>query len=108
VVPKGYWVAHIEVQNPKPYQIYAEGATEAFKKYGGRPLARGGKVISLEGREYPRNVVIEFDSVQAAIRCYNSPEYQEARSHRVDNAIGDVMIIEGVEIPDEGMSQGPN
>ncbi|HEX7853988.1 MAG TPA: DUF1330 domain-containing protein [Sphingobium sp.] len=71
-------------------------AINTFKKYGGRPLARGGSVVSLEGVERPRNVVIEFDSVDAALTCYNSPEYQEAKSNRDGHAAGDIMIIEGV------------
>ncbi|WP_156677933.1 DUF1330 domain-containing protein [Sphingomonas profundi] len=92
---KGYWIAHVRVDDVEPYGLYATGATEAFKKYGGRPLARGGIVVSLEGTERPRNVVIEFDSVDAALRCYHSPEYQAARSLRVGHAVGDIMIIEG-------------
>lgn len=95
-MPKAYWVAHVEVANADPYAIYAAGATVAFAKYGGRPLARGGRTIGLEGGERPRNVVIEFDDVDAALRCYNSPEYQEAMSHRVGHAQADIMIIEGV------------
>lgn len=95
-MPKAYWIAHVEVANADPYAIYAAGATEAFNKYGGRPLARGGKIIGLEGKERPRNVVIEFDDVDAALRCYHSPEYQHAKAHREGQAEADIMIIEGV------------
>lgn len=94
-MPKAYWVAHVSVEHPDPYAIYAKGATEAFQKYGGRPLARGGRTITLEGNERPRNVVIEFESVEAALGCYNSPEYQAAKEHRVGHAQADLMIIEG-------------
>ncbi|UZW55363.1 DUF1330 domain-containing protein [Sphingobium sp. JS3065] len=95
-MPKGYWIAHITVENPEAYQLYTVGATDAFRLFGGRPLARGGRMVSLEGTTRPRNVVIEFDSLDAALRCYNSPEYQAARAHRIGNATGDIMIIEGV------------
>lgn len=95
-MPKGYWVAHVNVTNSDPYAVYAKGATEAFEKYGGKPLARGGKTISLEGGERPRNVVIEFESVDQAIKCYRSPEYQAAKRHRQGHADADLMIIEGV------------
>lgn len=97
-MPKAYWVAHVKVEDLNPYYAaYAKGATEAFVKYGGRPLARGGKTVSLEGNERPRNVVIEFDSVEHALRCYHSPEYQAAKLHRLGQAEADLMIIEGVE-----------
>jgi uncharacterized protein (DUF1330 family) len=95
-MPKAYWVAHVRVDNPDPYAAYAAGATEAFKRYGGRPLARGGRVVSLEGEERPRNVVIEFDDIDAALRCYNSAEYQSAKLNRDGHADADLMIIEGV------------
>lgn len=96
-MPKGYWVAHVNVDHPEPYAEYAQRATQAFQKYGGRPLARGGRTITLEGNERPRNVVIEFDSVEQALSCYNSPEYQAAKQHRLGHAQADLMIIEGAD-----------
>lgn len=96
-MPKAYWIAHVEVKDPDPYSVYIKGATAAFVKYGGRPLARGGNVHGLEGLTRPRNVIIEFDSVDAALRCYNSAEYQEAKTHRKGHSVGDVMILEGIE-----------
>jgi len=94
---KAYWIAHVEVFDAEPYAIYAQGATESFMKYGGKPLARGGFTHHLEGQTRPRNVVIEFDSMETALACYNSPEYQAAKSHREGKAIADLMIMEGIE-----------
>ena len=95
-MPKAYWIAHVTVTNPEPYALYAEGATEAFAKHGARVLARGGQVEGLEGQARARNVVIEFDSMEAALACYNSPEYQAAREHRIGNGEIDLVILEGV------------
>ncbi len=55
--------------------------------------------MGLEGTERARNVVIEFDSLDQALECYNSPEYQSAKSHRDHHAHADLMIIEGVSQP---------
>jgi uncharacterized protein (DUF1330 family) len=96
-MPKAYWIAHVEVKDPDPYSTYVKGATAAFGKYGGRPLARGGKIHGLEGNTRPRNVIIEFESIEAALRCYRSPEYQEAKAHRNGHSVGDLMILEGIE-----------
>ena len=94
---KGYWIAHVEVTNPDQYQKYVEGSAAAFKKYGARMFARGGPVKHLEGDNgRPRNVVIEFESMQTALDCYNSEEYQAAKAHRKDAGIADIMIMEGV------------
>ncbi|WP_316149754.1 DUF1330 domain-containing protein [Cupriavidus sp. BIC8F] len=94
---KAYWVAHVDIFDAEAYSIYAKGATESFEKYGGKPLARGGFTQHLEGEIRPRNVVIEFDSMEAALACYNSPEYQAAKSHREGKAVADLMIMEGTE-----------
>ncbi|RQR35450.1 DUF1330 domain-containing protein [Burkholderia sp. Bp9143] len=94
---KAYWIAHVEVFDAESYAIYAKGATESFEKYGGKPLARGGFTRHLEGQQRPRNVVIEFDSMETALACYNSPEYQAAKAHRDGKAVADLMIVEGIE-----------
>lgn len=92
---KAYWIAHVTVTDPEQYQIYAAGTAEPFRKYGATILARGGQYSALEGTDRPRNVVIEFPSYEAALECYNSPEYQAARAHRVDAGIADITIVEG-------------
>lgn len=93
---KAYWIAHVTVTDPEPYKLYADAAPEAFRKYNARILARGGRHVQLEGDGKARNVVIEFDSYDDAVACYNSPEYQSARAHRVDAGLADIMIVEGV------------
>ena len=49
----------------------------------------------MEGAGRARNVVIEFPSMQAALDCYNSPEYQAAKAIRVTVADGEITIVEG-------------
>ncbi len=91
-----YWIAHVTVTEPDAYKNYADAAPEAFKKYNARILARGGRCEQLEGNGRPRNVVIEFESLEDAVACYNSPEYQSARKHRENAGIADLVIVEGV------------
>ena len=95
-MPKAYWIAHVTVTNPDQYKLYANDAPVAFKKYGATILARGGTAEQMEGKGRPRNVVIEFPSLQAALDCYNSPEYQAARAKREGAGEADVVLVEGV------------
>jgi len=94
-MPKGYIIARVTVTKPEAYAEYAKGATEAIKQYGGRPLVRGGAHEALEGQARARNVVIEFDSVEAARRYYNSPEYQAAKAKREGACEGEFVLVEG-------------
>ena len=96
-MPKGYWIAQIDVTDPEPFKDYAAGATEAVKKHGGRYLARGGKAQALEGPARARNVIIEFPNFQAAVDCFNSPEYQAAKAHRDGHCTAQFLVVEGLE-----------
>jgi uncharacterized protein (DUF1330 family) len=91
-----YIIALINVTNPEPYQEYAKRATPASAKHGGTYLVRGGAKHPLEGDiPFQRIVVAEFASVEAAKQFYHSPEYQEARKHRLDAADLHMAIVEG-------------
>lgn len=94
---KAYWIAHVDINDPQQYGQYTRRAPAAFAQYGGRILARGGRSEALEGRPTPqRSVVIEFDSYEQALACYQSGLYQDAKSHRQGVALAEVIIVEGV------------
>ncbi|CUK27429.1 hypothetical protein TA5114_03257 [Cognatishimia activa] len=94
-MPKAYWVAHVTVTDPDRYKLYAEGTAAPFEKYGAKVLARGGTYHVLEGFDHPRNVVIEFPDLDTALACFNSPEYQAAREHRLGAGDVNITIVEG-------------
>lgn len=79
------------------YGKYAELAGPAIAKHGGTFVARGGRFVQLEGKERPRNVVARFPSVDAAVDCYHSPEYQEALSHARGASERELMVVETSE-----------
>jgi uncharacterized protein (DUF1330 family) len=96
---KGYWIARVDVKDDAVYAKYRDANAIAFKKYGARFLIRGGKFENPEGSSRSRNVVIEFPSYQAALDCWNSPEYKHAISIRAPISEGDIVIIEGYDGP---------
>ncbi|MDJ1158910.1 DUF1330 domain-containing protein [Chelatococcus sp. SYSU_G07232] len=96
-MPKGYVIARITVTDPEQYAVYARLATEAIRKYGGRPLVRGGRCEHVEGDGRPRNVVIEFESFDRALAYYHSPEYQAAKKERETAGVGEFVVVEGAE-----------
>lgn len=93
---KGYWIALVTVTDPARYTDYQKVAPEAFAQYGARFLVRGGEADTLEGQTFQRHVVIEFESKDQALACYNSPEYQAARAYRLSACIANVVIVEGL------------
>ncbi|MEL6871775.1 MAG: DUF1330 domain-containing protein, partial [Pseudomonadota bacterium] len=94
-MPKGYVIARAMVTDPEKWADYAGGASAAMKTYGGTPIVRGGRCEVAEGEGRARNVVIEFPDMETALSCYNSPEYQAAREHRLGAGIANITIVEG-------------
>ncbi len=76
--------------------LYAT-AKPVFERHKARFLVRGGEYSALEGTNRNRNVVIEFDSYEEALACYNSPEYQAAKAIRTAVSTGDLLIIKGCD-----------
>ena len=94
---KGYWLVRMDVHDPEKYKDYVAANAAAFRKYGARFIVRGGPFENPEGKSRARNVVIEFPSQQAALDCWNSPEYKKALAIRAPISTADMVIIEGYE-----------
>lgn len=96
-MPSALWIAHVEVTDPESYGKYAKAAGAPIAAHGGVFLARGGNYVQLEGNDRARNVVARFPSLQAAVDCYHSAEYQAALAHAKGASIRDLVVVEEVE-----------
>lgn len=96
-MPKGYWIARVDVHDTELYERYVAANAAVFAAYGARFLVRAGQFQAPEGTSRSRNVVIEFPSYQAAVDCYNSPAYQEVLQLRLPVSTGDLVIVEGYD-----------
>ncbi|WP_102225018.1 DUF1330 domain-containing protein [Acidimangrovimonas sediminis] len=94
-MPKGYWVAHVDVDDPEVYALYRDANAAPFAEYGARFLVRGPAQEQREGHCRARTVVIEFPSIEAARACYESAGYQAAKAIRDPVSTGDLVILEG-------------
>ena len=94
-MPKGYWIVRVSVRDEARYPDYLAAARPAFEKFDANFLVRGGAFETMEGQARERNVVVEFKDREAALACYQSPEYQAARALRQKYADSDFIIVEG-------------
>ena len=93
---KGYWIAlYKKIDNTNNLGDYAKKATETIIKHGGKPLVRGGRYEVLEGDDFPRTVIWEFPSYDAAKKCYNSSEYQTAWNLAKKTTKRNLQVVEG-------------
>jgi uncharacterized protein (DUF1330 family) len=75
---------------------YAKLAGPAITAGGGRFLVRGIPSKTYEAGLDQRTVLIEFDSVAAAVATHDSPGYQAALAALGDGAEREIRIVEGV------------
>ena len=91
-----FWVGRVQISDAEAYAAYAKRAGPAIEKHGGRFLARGGKHVTLEGEDYPRIIVVEFPSLEQAVACYNSKDYQAAWALQKGAAFREISVVEGL------------
>lgn len=101
-MPKGYWIAAIDITDFEQYKQYIAANAQPFAEYGARFLVRSGRFEAPEGSARSRNVVIEFPSYQAALDCYRSDAYQAAMQLRLPVSSGNLLIVEGYDGPQPG------
>lgn len=95
---KAYLVGlYREIKDIQALEAYAKIGGPAVIANGGKILARGGHVKSMEGGIEERTIIVEFESFEAAITHYNSDSYQDALKALGDGAVRDMRIVEGVE-----------
>ncbi|HEX7055399.1 MAG TPA: DUF1330 domain-containing protein [Burkholderiales bacterium] len=89
-----YWVARSRINDPVEYKKYTDRVPAIIARFGGKVLARGGRYQVLEGpQKFHRFVVIEFPSLEQALACHQSAEYQEAAAFRKRNGAGEVELV---------------
>lgn len=92
-----YVVNQVIVHDPEAYGRYAALGVDAVVQYGGRILAAGGRVETLEGEPVPpRVVIIEFPSFDDAVAYHHSAEYQAAAAHRAGAATVRFAVVDGL------------
>ena len=94
---KAYLISiYNEIHNPEKLKAYAADALPALQTHGATPLARGSEIVSKEGNNPLRAVVMEFESLDAAKRAYESEEYKGALAKLEGGVDRQLFLIEGL------------
>ncbi|MDQ3744967.1 MAG: DUF1330 domain-containing protein [Acidobacteriota bacterium] len=91
-----YIVARVDVMDWEAYREYMRHTPRVIQKFGGRFIARGGEMVTLEGPEETlRVVLIEFPSLEQAKAFYKSPEYAQTKRLRERGGEAQFVAVEG-------------
>ena len=94
---KAYWVnTYRSISNTAAFDAYAQLAGPAVQAAGGRFLVRGIPAKVFESGALQRVVIIEFDSLEQAIKAHETDGYQAALKALGNGADRDIRIVEGV------------
>lgn len=75
----GYWVVRgSEIRDQDALQEYGKLWGGIAERFGAEVIAGKGAIDTREGKDYPRQLIVRFDSYQQAVDCYQDPEYQRA------------------------------
>jgi uncharacterized protein (DUF1330 family) len=92
-----YLIGDVEVIDATGYETYRQQVPATIAAHGGRYLARGGAIETLEGAWTPKRcVVLEFPSMAQLKTWWDSPEYVPLRAIRERTTRSNIIVTEGV------------
>lgn len=92
-----YIIARVEVTDMARYREYMRVTPGVIAQFGGKFIARGGAMVTLEGEPETRRVVIlEFPTLELAQAFYHSPEYAAIKPLRAGAATAEFLAVDGV------------
>jgi uncharacterized protein (DUF1330 family) len=81
-----YVIALIDVEDRAAYAEYQRHGLPTVAAAGGRVIA-GGEGVTLEGEQLPSSsAIVEFPTMDAAVRWYQGEQYQSTIPMRLDAA----------------------
>src|SRR5262244_3987591 len=99
--PRAYVVIEMDVMNQQAFfKEFVPAAVKTIMDQGGKFLARGGKLVNIEGpgpvySEVKRLTVVEFENMEKAQATFASPSYSDVRTIGNRHAKFRIVGVEG-------------
>ena len=92
-----YAIAQGRIKDQEKFDQYMAEAIPTLQAHNAKVLAVDDTPGIIEGTvDYPRTVVIEFESEAAFRRWYDSPEYTAARELRAASSAGTFILVKAL------------
>ena len=80
-----YIIASYDIADPKLFEGYVPAVLPLLQKHGAEILVADFEPKTLEGESRGVNIVVKFESDEAAMNWYNDPEYVPVKKIRTDS-----------------------
>ena len=92
-----YYLNTYDVKDEAVYQMYLNKVGPLFKRYKAKVLAFDRVAMQVEGMPKDVNILIEFESVEVALSCYNDPDYQAIKPLRIQATMNSrITLVKGL------------
>lgn len=96
-----YVIVDVEIEDAALYEEYRRKVNAVNALYGGRFIVRGGRIEGKEGGWTPKRLaIVEFPTMEQALKWYDSPEYRPLLELRERASTARVVIVEGLPGPE--------
>ena len=90
-------IVDIAITDREKFEAYKQQVPASIARYGGKYLARGGRVEVLEGDWRPeRLVILEFPTLEQAKAWWASEEYRVPKALRMASSTTRMVAVESV------------
>ncbi len=94
-----YIIASYDIEDPEEYEGYVPGVVPLLQKHGAETLVADYEAKTLEGQSRGVNVVLKFESEEAAMKWYNDPDYAPVKKIRIDSTKNATAILAKQFVP---------
>jgi uncharacterized protein (DUF1330 family) len=88
-----YYIISYDITDPEDFSNYGPKVIPYISKFGGEVLASDTEGISIEGHARKMNAIIKFPSEEAALKCYDNPEYVPIRAIRLRSTKNSTIVL---------------
>ena len=94
-----YIIASYDIEDPSVYEGYVPGVLPLLQKHGVEVLVADYEAKTLEGQGRGVNVVLKFESEEAAMNWYNDPDYEPVKRIRLDSTKNGTVVLAKQFVP---------
>lgn len=88
-----YIIVSYDIEDQKGYEGYRPGVIPLLQKHKAEILVADFAAKTLEGRGRGVNVVLRFETEEAAMNWYNDPDYGPVKKIRLDSTVNGTAVL---------------
>lgn len=88
-----YYINSYDITDPELFKTYGPLLFPILKRYGAEVLVSDTAALAVEGIARTMHAIVQFPSEEAALQCYNDPEYQPVKEIRHRSTTNCTMVL---------------